>query len=164
MNHYLLLSVIFISSLSRTNAIKCYECSQVRTAQDGAKTRLCSHFDFSEAYIVDCEFSTMCEKRFSSVKITGQINVTSRGCAKQKYEYQKYNRAEQRWHGEVEVQEPYEEGCITIDNKGLKISYTEHCYCRRHLCNSTLNRNVFGGVYFVSVIAFTSIVFKSFLS
>lgn len=68
-------------------AIKCYECSvQPKRQQNGTVIeRLCSKFDESDYYEVDCPFSTMCKKRLYRYQLINKVQESiERGCADQK--------------------------------------------------------------------------------
>lgn len=63
-------------------AIKCYRCTVNPTEQT------CRQFDEGDdRYIVDCPYSTMCQKKVYRLKLTDGTNseTVSRDCAKQKY-------------------------------------------------------------------------------
>ncbi|KAJ8964966.1 hypothetical protein NQ314_004483 [Rhamnusium bicolor] len=62
------------------------------------------------------------------------INGTERDCASQKQERQNYYN--EKWHAEFVIEDPYEEGCAKVNDKGARTTTTEHCYCKGDLCNS----------------------------
>lgn len=101
--------------------------------------RLCSQFDHSEKFIVDCPYSTLCMKKTYSVNLTGNFTKgTHRDCAHQKYEYQKY--VDGKWQLAVSIdEEPFMEGCLEADDKGFKISSATYCYCKGDLCNGSFS-------------------------
>lgn len=69
--------------------IKCYECTVYPKRQLNGTDRLCSKFDESKFFEVECPYSTMCKKRTYRLQlINGDIQeTTERGCAMQKHEY-----------------------------------------------------------------------------
>lgn len=78
------------------------------------------------------------------------INVTERDCANQKYETQKYS--EGKWHKQVSIEEPYNEGCSVVNDKGARTSTIKHCYCRGDLCNSSVRNELLNISILMSVI------------
>lgn len=79
---------LFISDKAN-GAIKCYECTVYPKQQNGTLKRLCTQFDESKHYEVECPFSTMCKKRTYRLQLlNGDIQeTTERGCAMQKNDY-----------------------------------------------------------------------------
>ncbi|XP_047510819.1 uncharacterized protein LOC125053501 [Pieris napi] len=120
------------------SALQCYQC--LINPQPGeyynTTKRLCVHFDYSDKFIVDCPFSTMCMKKdfYLDIQNGVRINAVLRDCAQQKNEYQDYKNG--KWSPKTEVVEAYEEGC-TSDNRGDKAVVNKYCYCRSDLCNSS---------------------------
>lgn len=51
------------------------------------QSQLCSKFDESRDFIVDCPYSTMCMKRIFKLPLVNkkQIETITRGCANQRY-------------------------------------------------------------------------------
>ncbi|KRT86187.1 hypothetical protein AMK59_2275, partial [Oryctes borbonicus] len=121
-------------------SIRCYRCSPVprNNYAENYTVRPCSQFDYSDKYIIDCPYSTMCMKKIYSVNLTGNFtNGTHRDCAYQKYEYQKYVNG--RWELAVAInEESLAEGCLMTDGKGFKISTASYCYCKGDLCNGVV--------------------------
>lgn len=68
-------------------AIKCYECS-VHPKRNGNNTSfdtVCTKFDESERFEVDCPFSTMCKKRVYRYQLINTVQESiERGCADQR--------------------------------------------------------------------------------
>lgn len=58
-----------------------------KDTKNGAQSLLCSKFDESSDFIVDCQYSTMCMKRVFKLQLPrGQpVETITRGCANQKY-------------------------------------------------------------------------------
>ena len=102
--------------------------------------RLCSEFDYSDKFIVDCPYSTFCMKKYFTAKIPSPINATERDCAHQKYITQNFKNG--RWQPEVVMEEPYKEGCSVVDDKGLRTATTVDCYCKSYLCNGAPGRTI----------------------
>lgn len=78
------------------------------------------------------------------------INGTIRDCASQRYDYQDYKDG--KWSMQVSVEEPYQEGCSTIDDKGWRSSKTQYCYCRGNLCNGTSSNYQINFILMLTVI------------
>lgn len=83
-------------------AIKCYECTvhPKRNENGTSFDRLCTKFEDTKAFEIDCPFSTMCKKRL--------------------YRYQLINT----------VQESIERGCADQKNDSMVSSVTSRCYFR----------------------------------
>ncbi|XP_017786386.1 PREDICTED: uncharacterized protein LOC108569374 isoform X2 [Nicrophorus vespilloides] len=120
---------------SAEGVLKCFRCTVTPpSAFSNEPERLCSKFDYSDRYIVECPYSTLCMKKHFTVNLTVPINGTVRDCAKQRYDYQDFVNG--KWQLEVAIEEPYEEGCTKADDKGYRSSSSTFCYCRGDLCNS----------------------------
>lgn len=117
------------------DAIKCYKCIFATYIYFANNTLLCKDFDYSDKFITDCPYSTLCmKKNFYAVLNGEQINATERDCASQKLDTQRILNG--KWQAEIHVEEPYTEGCKKEDTKHVKTPYIEHCYCRGDLCNA----------------------------
>lgn len=134
-NGYLTVILVLICQhVITTEAIKCYQCIFAPYVYFTNNSLLCKDFDYSQKYIVDCPYSTLCMKKNSNIMLNGvQINGTERDCASQKLDTQRI--LDGKWKAEIRVEEPYTEGCKRDDNKFYKTPYVEHCYCRGDLCN-----------------------------
>lgn len=68
-------------------AIECYKCSvSPGSRQLNTTTQLCSQFDESDKFIVDCPYSTMCSKKVLRIKLQGKdVDTIVKDCAVQKY-------------------------------------------------------------------------------
>lgn len=112
-----------------------------RTRAVKSGQRLCSKFDGSERFVVECPLSTLCKTRMFHLHThTDSHRVTMRGCAKQDFSYQVYNEAERGWDTVTEIKESiYPEGCFFSAGQthGLRRHETEYCFCRGDLCNGT---------------------------
>ncbi|KAL3271268.1 hypothetical protein HHI36_021759 [Cryptolaemus montrouzieri] len=139
-SEFLLLAVIWIifSDVPPSTAIRCYKCSLTKTNLYLTETTgLCSEFDYSERFIVDCPESTFCVKKIYQANIAGFLNGTDRFCAFQKYETHKVVNGV--WEPRVIIEEPYTENCTVINDHGLKTVWTEECYCKTDLCNGEIH-------------------------
>lgn len=72
------------------NAVKCYRCTvgpSLNKAMANQSQQLCSKFDESNDYVIDCPYSTMCMKKVYRLKLmNGEMSeAVSRNCADQKY-------------------------------------------------------------------------------
>jgi len=125
------------SYLVLTESIQCFKCTIVAPPAFLNETkRLCSDFDYSERFIVDCPYSTFCMKKTYTVNLqTKLINGTARDCASQMNVIQDYENG--KWQKKISIEEPYKEGCSEINDKGQRSSKTTYCYCKGGLCNSS---------------------------
>ncbi|XP_066153862.1 uncharacterized protein [Euwallacea fornicatus] len=127
--------ILLIQNILPSESVLCYKCVFAPYVYLINNTYLCEDFDFSEKFIVDCRYSTLCLKRNIHANIKGvQINGTERDCASQKLTTQVLSNG--KWRAETRVEEPYKEGCTKHQDKGLRTAAIEHCYCRGNLCNS----------------------------
>ncbi|XP_060532692.1 uncharacterized protein LOC132705812 isoform X2 [Cylas formicarius] len=130
----ILLAAIQEKGITKVSAIQCYKCILAPYIHFSNETLYkCKDIDFSDKFMVDCPFSTFCMKKVTSAKIPALINGVERNCAYQKLETQRVENG--KWHPEVRIEEPYEEGCFKINDKGLRTSTIEYCYCKGNLCN-----------------------------
>lgn len=87
----LFLNLLFVDKTS--GAIKCYECTVIpqRKVNETAE-KLCSKFEETDYFEVNCPYSTMCKKRIYRLSLqNGEEQVTiERSCASQKYDYMVY--------------------------------------------------------------------------
>jgi len=104
---------------------------------------LCSQFDGSERFVVNCSQSTFCQTRtyrFYHKQRTGrgEVVIVERGCAQQSYQHQALVRGKWRTVTTV-LEEVYTSGCLTDREwAGPLSSDTEYCYCKEDKCNSQL--------------------------
>ncbi|XP_031331074.1 uncharacterized protein LOC116161749 [Photinus pyralis] len=144
------LAVIFLinSCLPPTKGVLCYKCTIVAPpAHVNVTKRLCSDFDASDKFIVDCPYSTFCVKKTYTVDLNSVlVNGTSRDCAQQMNVVQEYKN--NRWERRILIEEPYTEGCAETDDKGQRSSDSKHCYCKGNLCNLATR----GGLSIIPVI------------
>lgn len=125
---------ILLTYVSYSTAIRCYRCSLTKTNLYLTEpSGLCSEFDYSDRFIVDCPESTFCVKKTYQAKIAGLRNGTDRFCAFQKFETHEIVNRE--WIPKVIIEEPYAENCTVINDQGLRTGWTEECYCKTDLCN-----------------------------
>lgn len=74
-----LIPCFFPDVTSIEGLVRCYKCTMIPPWPLNNKTaKLCSHFDYSERYIVDCPYSTFCMKRQFSINLAGtkELNKT----------------------------------------------------------------------------------------
>ncbi|KAJ8913745.1 hypothetical protein NQ315_007462 [Exocentrus adspersus] len=131
-------AVILLQCIPALRAnVRCYRCliAMPVVNYDNETIRLCKDFDYSDKFIVDCPFSTFCMKKTVSAKIPYPINGTMRGCASQKEKH--HNYLNKQWQVEYTVEDPYEEGCSHLDDKGARSTTAQFCYCKGDLCNTT---------------------------
>ncbi|XP_028157272.1 uncharacterized protein LOC114350607 [Ostrinia furnacalis] len=120
-----------------SQCVRCYKCSPEKEFHTST-TRLCTHFDASDAYIVECNSSTMCFKKITTLQLgNGLTDVTrsvERGCAAQTWDGDQ-RKVNGKWRKVNEIYEPYEESCKDHSGDERPTKSTE-CYCRGDLCNS----------------------------
>lgn len=134
------------------SSLLCYRCDS--TLQNAKSALLCSDFDYSDRFIVQCSNSTFCMKKDYTVNLKGKIiyktnrinvrylkilvpiNGTVRGCANQVYETMQF--VDNTWHSKTIVEEPYSEKCVPLDDKGFRTSQTTYCFCKGDLCNNSM--------------------------
>ncbi|KAL4711919.1 hypothetical protein ACJJTC_006088 [Scirpophaga incertulas] len=126
------------------SSLQCYQCLINPPSGQLYNTtkNLCVHFDYSDKFIVDCPFSTMCMKQEFRLDIQRGVTIEGvlRDCASQKHEYHDFQNG--KWYPKMEILEPYTEGCHDVDDKGQRItSYNRFCYCRQNLCNASPTTN-----------------------
>ncbi|XP_014372000.2 uncharacterized protein LOC106721551 [Papilio machaon] len=145
METWALTTAITVISLVITGVspLECYKCLINPSQGENYKTatNLCTNFDYSDSFIVDCPFSTMCMKQDFHLDIQNGVRIEGvlRDCAPQKHEYQDFKNG--KWSPKTEVLEPYKEGCFSGDDKGERVTTSRYCYCRSNLCNSTPSTN-----------------------
>lgn len=122
--------LLLVIEIDTALGVKCFRCTVAPPNRyaNNTKPQLCSKFDHSDYYTVDCPWSTMCVKRIFKLQLMkGEQETTSRDCAQQKNTEQIYKNG--NWTKQHHIEEPYEEGCQTIDD-------STYCFCRGSLCNS----------------------------
>ncbi|PSN52921.1 hypothetical protein C0J52_03015 [Blattella germanica] len=125
-------------TVSSVMSLRCYHCTiRPPSPQSNETTRLCSHFDGSSLYEVNCPYSTFClKKSFELSLLKGKVvKGIERMCAPQLYNYQTYDGTQWRMKNSIE-DTAYVEGCFPTETQGVKSPSTEHCYCKGNLCNS----------------------------
>ncbi|CAH0402759.1 unnamed protein product [Chilo suppressalis] len=132
------LTMILLST--GVSPLQCYQCliNPPPGQYYNTTKNLCVHFDYSDKFIVNCPYSTMCMKQDFRLKILGGVTIEGvlRDCASQKNEYHDFRNG--KWFPTMEVLEPYEEGCQEVDDKGERTtSFNRFCYCRQNLCNAS---------------------------
>jgi len=105
-----------------------------------SRPALCSQFDGSDRFVVNCSQSTFCQTRtyrFYHKQGTGkgEVVIVERGCAQQSYQHQALVRG--KWTTVTTVlEEVYTSGCLTDREwAGPLSSDTEYCYCKEDRCN-----------------------------
>ncbi|XP_049839442.1 uncharacterized protein LOC126284510 [Schistocerca gregaria] len=138
MSPCLLLVLLCAATVMTVSGLKCYKCTIRPPSQYSNETeRLCSGFDGSEKYQVDCPHSTFCMKKIFELSLQKgrTVHVELKDCASQRYIYQ--TLLEDQWvTQDVVIDAAYEEGCHDAESEGLRTAATTYCYCRGNLCNS----------------------------
>lgn len=71
--------------LGQSEAVRCFRCSVTMEPKHN-KTMLCTKFDGSSNFVVDCPHSTMCVKTVLRSQLAGnQVETVIRDCAQQKF-------------------------------------------------------------------------------
>jgi len=129
-------------------AIECYSCyvkSPPRAPGSSPPIfeRLCSRFDQSDQYLVNCTHSTLCMTRTFTLQhrqefSSDRVVIIERGCAMQAYEHQALVRG--KWRTIINImEEAYSPGCVTDREwAGSLASDTEYCYCDQDRCNDKM--------------------------
>ncbi|XP_066249990.1 uncharacterized protein [Euwallacea similis] len=146
------LLVLFI--LKTVNCIRCYQCYLAEQPYyiEEKVVRTCTHFDYSDDYIVDCPESTFCYKKSVRGVFYGTEYVrVERGCALQLYTGQRYDETlGWMWENRV-VENAYQIGCKKIEDYGQRTIDVEECYCDSYdLCNSGMKTEVQVGMFVAS--------------
>ncbi|XP_059220002.1 uncharacterized protein LOC131995358 [Stomoxys calcitrans] len=135
-----IIQILVISGLlaDRSIALQCFSCGvtndETKTNTHNDVIPICSKFDGSSRFVVECPFSTMCLRTVHTMYLKHGIKqqTTTLSCAQQKYtEYKLENK---NWVPNDFVKEVYPEGCI-VEPNDLLASTKMSCYCRGHLCN-----------------------------
>ncbi|XP_044313369.1 uncharacterized protein LOC123037318 [Drosophila rhopaloa] len=135
----LFIAVILVKH-TLADVLQCYKCSvsieKYVVDNKTMTTPLCSKFQESSNYMVQCPYSTMCLKSISILHLQNgqEKEAITRGCAQQKNTTQIFRN--KQWEQEHLVQEVYDEGCRPIINDLSGGSIKRHCYCRGNLCNT----------------------------
>ena len=130
----LLIILYSLSLLGQSEAVQCFRCS-VTAEPKHNKTMLCTKFDESDAFIVNCPHSTMCVKTVLRSQLAGnQVETVIRDCAQQKFVEQVFRNGQ--WEKEITIEEPYEEKCEMAEDIGREGNSKMYCHCRGNLCNS----------------------------
>jgi len=140
----MLLITVIMATFQTVMSLSCYSCyvrppPRAPGSNDSTPSRLCSQFNGSSHYAVDCPYSTFCLTRTFSLKhgqgSEGFVTIVERGCALQAYTYQDLVRG--KWETITTIQEEvYSTGCFTDHWAGNLATNTEYCYCDTPLCNS----------------------------
>lgn len=135
--------VIFSVFLSPVKSLECYSCYVRPPPRSPFKEKpdfepLCSKFDGSEKFIVNCTQSTFCMTRTYKLHLRQgkSVVITERGCAKQVYQYQALERG--KWKTITTImEETYTSGCVKdSDWAEHRATDTEYCYCQEDRCNN----------------------------
>jgi len=135
---------LYISGISSIECFSCYVKPKPRSPNSPAVEfePLCSNFDGSEQFLVNCTHSTFCMTRTFQLHHRQEVDygsnsvvIVERGCAKQAYEHQALVRG--KWRTIVTIMEDiYTPGCLSDKEwAGDLSSNTEYCYCDKDRCN-----------------------------
>jgi len=127
-------------------ALQCHSCyvkppPRAPGSPSPAHLNLCSQFDGSERFVVNCSQSTFCQTRtyrfqhYQGPQLS-QVVITERGCAQQAYQHQALIRGKWRMVTTI-LEEVYSSGCLTDREWAGPLSTdTEYCYCDQDRCNN----------------------------
>ncbi|RZF38113.1 hypothetical protein LSTR_LSTR006512 [Laodelphax striatellus] len=131
-------SCFILLSGSPVRGLKCYQCTTVYspTMPNETEVHLCSKFDQSEKYEVDCPYSTFCMKKTFQLELQyGKVvQGESRNCAAQKRQQQVFKDGKWQMHSSID-EHIYSVGCEQEETHGVKSSTAQYCYCDTNLCN-----------------------------
>ncbi|KAL0267275.1 UNVERIFIED_CONTAM: hypothetical protein PYX00_009593 [Menopon gallinae] len=134
----LIFAALILQSVKYVISLSCYQCTIRPPPSPNQTARLCSQFDYSKKYIVDCPFSTLCMKKTFRLPLQKDefVEISVRDCAPQKYTRQVYEQG--MWRLKESIQnDVYTVGCKNTDNvDGLKVNSEQYCFCDSSLCNS----------------------------
>jgi len=143
--HILFTILAFVLIFAETGtSLQCYHChvkpKPRKSFNEEVQDRLCSDFDGSDRFLINCTHSTYCRTRTYSIShnmfgSSEEMLITERGCAKQSYSYQTLIRG--KWKTVTDIMDTIqEEVCFRdytwADRLG---SGTEYCYCNSDRCN-----------------------------
>ncbi|XP_026740363.1 uncharacterized protein LOC113502833 [Trichoplusia ni] len=118
-------------------SLQCYTCDPEHT------THACGLFDYSNKYLTECEHSTMCFKRVTTLDFNDGLasHSVQRGCAQQTMngEQKKING---KWRATHDIHEVYDETCFEDPSNAERPTKTLHCYCRGDRCNGVQKTNI----------------------
>ncbi|XP_041972426.1 uncharacterized protein LOC121728334 [Aricia agestis] len=145
---YSLVLLVFTVVLKICTGIKCYKCSP----DEGSSGPPCKHFDkHDEVYLVDCEHSTMCHKRVTSLDVNNENHLSiHRGCASQTIPGDQ-SKINGKWQVVNTIYEVYTEGCSDDNFDPDRPSKIVNCYCRGDKCNNSHRHKSLPFVYLVSL-------------
>eukprot|EP00090_Calanus_glacialis_P006439 TRINITY_DN15012_c0_g1_i1.p1 TRINITY_DN15012_c0_g1~~TRINITY_DN15012_c0_g1_i1.p1 ORF type:complete len:210 (-),score=20.47 TRINITY_DN15012_c0_g1_i1:129-758(-) len=144
----ILFALLPLSFFQGNTAIECYSCYVKPPPRAPGSVipefeTLCSTFDQSEEYIVNCTQSTQCMTRTFRLQHrqgskVGDVVIVERGCAMQAYEHQALVRG--KWRTIITImEEAYSTGCVSDREwAGALASDTEYCYCDEDRCNDKM--------------------------
>lgn len=99
---------------------------------------LCSRFDGSDNFLMNCTQSTFCMTRTYRLHLrqgSPDVVIRERGCAQQVYTYQSLERGQWRTVTSV-MEETYAPGCLEdTEWAGQLATETQWCYCDTDRCN-----------------------------
>jgi len=126
-------------------SLECYYCHvkpkpRHPSKKERAPDLLCSEFDGSARFLVNCTASTFCRTRtYSHYHFQHgderEVRITERGCAHQSYSYQTLDRG--KWTSVTDIKDNIAgEGCFSDKVwAGRLSSGTQYCYCSTDRCN-----------------------------
>ncbi|XP_014372011.2 uncharacterized protein LOC106721560 [Papilio machaon] len=117
-----------------SSSLQCFKCDPERLYKNDAV--LCEKFDSSSNYVVDCEHSSMCYKRVTTLDLGNGVttSTTVRGCAAQTMSGNQA-KINGKWRPVNTIYDVYEEGCSYDPTDIERTTKSLYCYCRGDLCN-----------------------------
>merc|ERR1719195_2114110 len=128
-------------------SLECYSCHVLPPPRSPLEKPpdfepLCSKFDGSEKFVVNCTQSTFCMTRTYRLHLRRgkSVVITERGCAQQVYQYQALERG--KWKTITTIlEETYTAGCVKDSEWAEhRATDTEYCYCHQDRCNDLTNQ------------------------
>ncbi|CAB4063760.1 unnamed protein product [Lepeophtheirus salmonis] len=127
--------------IASTNGLKCYFCTVKKPSKRlNVSAKLCSRFNGTDDYIIDCPLSTFCEtKTFRLHTQTETVSVMTRGCAKHKTIHTN-NLSEGNGSNKLLLLPRHILRDVSIpDLIGVKVGTQSTVFCSSDLCNWNIN-------------------------
>ncbi|CAB3246233.1 unnamed protein product [Arctia plantaginis] len=117
----------FVMFWKLSSSLQCYTCDPKCPVDFNESVR--------DKYLKNCEHSTMCYKRVSTLDFGNGLTsqYTERGCAAQTQDGEQI-KVNRKWIQVQNIYEVYEEGCAVDQSYPERRTHTLACYCRGDGC------------------------------